>query len=242
MVRGSSTARSLRVSERSVVSVRELQIPAKAHALRRRARQALENGDAERAIARLQRAVETAPEFVEAWNDLGTLANGTRDFALAETYFRTALDHDPDAFAPLVNLGGVVLAQGRYAEAAESQRAGRRGQPGRRAGQRAAWHRQLLSARRRGGFASPASGAATRPGPLHPSAAVFGGDPRPRWSPRSSGLGAGAAPSAPPRLERSRPRGIGPRKPRRTADPCWAVNDGRSGSSRARSRPVCPIG
>ena len=118
-VRSSQTSHSRKVADDSVVSLRELRIPPKAYALRRQALEALEQGDEKRAIARLQRAVEIAPDLAEAWNTLGTLANTSRDFATAEQYFRTALEKDPAAFAPLVNLGGVVLAQGRYDEAIE---------------------------------------------------------------------------------------------------------------------------
>jgi tetratricopeptide (TPR) repeat protein len=55
--------------------------------------------------------------FVAAWNQLGTIAYQTRRYSEAEANFRRALDIDPEAFEPLVNLGGVLLNLGRPREA-----------------------------------------------------------------------------------------------------------------------------
>jgi Tfp pilus assembly protein PilF len=65
----------------------------------------------------LRRAVEIAPQFSAAWNQLGTIAYQTRQFSDAETNFRKALAANPEAFEPLVNLGGVLLNLGRLREA-----------------------------------------------------------------------------------------------------------------------------
>lgn len=116
-IRRSSRERSRNLADRSVVSVRELQIPDEAMALRGKARVALEKRDADAAAVLLGKAVELAPDFADAWNDLGVLANQRKDLQRAEQYFREALDLSPDAFAPLVNLGGVLLAQGKLADA-----------------------------------------------------------------------------------------------------------------------------
>jgi tetratricopeptide (TPR) repeat protein len=35
---------------------------------------------------------------------------------LAEQYFREALKHDPESYAPLVNLGGALLSEGKIEE------------------------------------------------------------------------------------------------------------------------------
>ena len=65
--------------------------------------------DAAAAEKRLERAVELAPQFAQAWNNLGTIAYQTRRFPLAEKRFREALRQDPDSYEPLVNLGGVLI-------------------------------------------------------------------------------------------------------------------------------------
>lgn len=116
-IRRSSRERSRNLADRSTVSVRELQIPDEALDLRKQSKGALEKQNAGAAAGYLERAVEVAPDFADAWNDLGVLANQHRDFERAEQYFREALDVKPDAFAPLVNLAGVLLAQRKLPEA-----------------------------------------------------------------------------------------------------------------------------
>jgi tetratricopeptide (TPR) repeat protein len=63
--------------------------------------------------------VEVAPRFANAWNTLGTIAYQTGRFALAEERFREALKQDPAAYAPLVNLGGVLVTLHKLDEALE---------------------------------------------------------------------------------------------------------------------------
>jgi tetratricopeptide (TPR) repeat protein len=60
-----------------------------------------------------------APRFSMAWNELGTIAYQTRKFDRAEECFRQALQQDPGAFEPLVNLGGVLVAVHKLDEAAD---------------------------------------------------------------------------------------------------------------------------
>jgi tetratricopeptide (TPR) repeat protein len=85
-----------------------------------------EYGEAQRCLSRretacatghLKRAVEMAPHFVAAWNELGTIAYQSSRFSDAEKNFRRALDADSQAFEPLVNLGGVLLNLNRSGEA-----------------------------------------------------------------------------------------------------------------------------
>ncbi len=61
------------------------------------------------AVAHLHRAVEIWPRFAAAWNQLGTISYQIQRYTDAEANFRRALDADPEAFEPLVNLGGVLL-------------------------------------------------------------------------------------------------------------------------------------
>ncbi len=100
-----------------VVSVKELSIPQAARDEFNRAIGKLGRRDIEGAIANLKRAVELAPQFVAAWNHLGTIAYQTQRFPEAEGYFRKALEVDANAYEPIVNLGGALVTMGRYEEA-----------------------------------------------------------------------------------------------------------------------------
>lgn len=107
-----------------VVSVRELSIPEKARRLFVKAEKRLSKGDIEKGIELLEQAVNLAPHFVAAINRLGTVFHRQRNFSKSEQYFREALEADRNAYAPLVNLGGSLLAMGRFEEAlAINQRA-----------------------------------------------------------------------------------------------------------------------
>jgi Tfp pilus assembly protein PilF len=100
-----------------VVSVRELSIPEKARGLYLKAEKKLSKGEIEKGIALLESAVNLAPHFVAAINRIGTVFHMQKDFAKSEQYFREALEVDPNAYAPLVNLGGSLLAMGKLEEA-----------------------------------------------------------------------------------------------------------------------------
>ena len=106
----------------ATVSVRDLSIPSKARREYEKAISRLRSRDAGRAIEHLKKAVELAPQYVEALNNLGTIYLQKRDYATAENYFRTALRQEPAAYEPLVNLGGVLLNRGRLREALEINR------------------------------------------------------------------------------------------------------------------------
>ncbi len=73
--------------------------------------------DFDGALACLHRAVDLAPKFSAAWNQLGTMAYQAQQYPQAESYFRHGLEADPSAFEPLVNLGGVLLNLGNFDEA-----------------------------------------------------------------------------------------------------------------------------
>jgi len=100
-----------------LISVRELSIPDKARSLYLKAEKKLSKGEIEKGTALLERAVNLAPHFVAAINRIGTIFHMQKDFRKSEQYFREALQVDPNAYAPLVNLGGSLLAMGRYQEA-----------------------------------------------------------------------------------------------------------------------------
>lgn len=101
----------------ATIRMRELKIPRKAWDEYRKADRELGARDVEAAEAHLRRAIEIAPAFAAAWNHLGTIAYQTKRYQLAESRFRKALEADPDAYEPLVNLGGVLVTLQRDEEA-----------------------------------------------------------------------------------------------------------------------------
>jgi len=105
------------LEDRGTVSVRQLSIPDRARSEYEAAQRDLGRRDIASAIRRLEDAVERAPQFVLAWNNLGTIAYQTGRHADAEEYFRKALEYEPGAFLPVVNLGGVLLNLKRFDEA-----------------------------------------------------------------------------------------------------------------------------
>ncbi len=117
VLKRSEASRRRNLERESSVSLGGLAVSPKARAAFRAARRRLTKGDREGGAARLLQAVELSPGFVEAWNELGTLAYKSDDYEQAEEYFRAALRHDPQAFAPLVNLGGALLSQQRIDDA-----------------------------------------------------------------------------------------------------------------------------
>jgi tetratricopeptide (TPR) repeat protein len=101
----------------ATVSATVLSIPDGAMREYEEAQRSLSRREPDRASAHLSRAVEMAPQFVAAWNQLGVMAYQARRYSDAEAKFRRALDSDPEAFEPLVNLGGVLLNLDRPREA-----------------------------------------------------------------------------------------------------------------------------
>ena len=107
------------LERRAKVSVRDLAIPNEARREYEQADKSLERRDVAGATAHLERAVKFAPNFSMAWNHLGTIAYQTGQYVLAESDFRKALDADPNAYEPIVNLGGVLINLGKLDEALE---------------------------------------------------------------------------------------------------------------------------
>jgi tetratricopeptide (TPR) repeat protein len=91
------------------VSARELTIPEKAKREYAEAGRKVTARDFEGAIAHLRRAVEIAPRYAAAWNHLGTIAYQKQRYTDAEGFFRKGIEADPEAYEPIVNLGGVLL-------------------------------------------------------------------------------------------------------------------------------------
>ena len=105
------------VRQEHSVSASELAIPDKAFREYQEAQKSLGKRDAAAAVKHLEQAVTVAPQFANAWNELGTIAYQTQQFARAEECFREALKQDPKAYEPLVNLGGVLVTVHKLDEA-----------------------------------------------------------------------------------------------------------------------------
>jgi len=101
---------------RHAVSTRQLSVPDRAVRDYQDAHKALGHRDIDSAVKSLEHAVDVAPQFSAAWNELGTIAYQTGKYLRAEQCFRQALDQDPDAYEPLVNLGGVLVTLQRTDE------------------------------------------------------------------------------------------------------------------------------
>ena len=94
---------------RHAVSADELGISDKARREYDAAQRDLARRDVDAAVKHLETAVALAPRFAAAWNHLGTIAYQTQKYLRAEECFREALEADPSAYEPLVNLGGVLV-------------------------------------------------------------------------------------------------------------------------------------
>lgn len=94
---------------RHSVTASQLAVPEKAVREYEDAQKDLNRHDIDSAVKRLEHAVEIAPQFSAAWNNLGTIAYQTQKYERAAECFRAALEADPTSFEPLVNLGGVLV-------------------------------------------------------------------------------------------------------------------------------------
>jgi Tfp pilus assembly protein PilF len=91
------------------VTAKQLTVPEKAVREYQDAQKDLAKHDIDAATKRLEHAVEMAPQFSAAWNNLGTIAYQTQKYMRAEECFREALEAEPGSYEPLVNLGGVLV-------------------------------------------------------------------------------------------------------------------------------------
>lgn len=105
------------VRQENSVSTMELTIPDKAFHEYQDAQKALRKREVPDAVKHLETAIRIAPQFANAWNELGTIAYQTQQFPRAEECFREALKRDPKAYEPLVNLGGVLVTLNKLDEA-----------------------------------------------------------------------------------------------------------------------------
>jgi len=76
----------------------------------------MKDGDNELALKKLQKALETDPNFVDAHNAMGLLRTRLRQYDEAEQSFRAALRADPGNSMALNNYGQFLCQQKRYDE------------------------------------------------------------------------------------------------------------------------------
>ena len=103
--------------DRAKVSARELSIPESARREYENAQKNLGRRNVAAAVSHLERAVAIAPQYAKAWNNLGTIAYQARQYTRADECFRKALEQNPGSYEPLVNLGGVLLNEGKPEDA-----------------------------------------------------------------------------------------------------------------------------
>lgn len=101
----------------TLVSRSQLAIPGKARDKYQDAARRLAKHDSAGATRSLQEAVRIAPKYSAAWNALGVIAYQQAQYEEAEQNFRKAVEAEPGAFDPEVNLGGVLLNLNRPKEA-----------------------------------------------------------------------------------------------------------------------------
>ena len=109
-----------RVGSSATVSTTQLSVKTDALKQYARALKRLEKEDSAGAIKHLEKAVEISPHFSSAWNHLGTIAYMSRQHARAQQCFDTALEHAPDSYSALVNLGATLIALGKLEEALDT--------------------------------------------------------------------------------------------------------------------------
>jgi protein O-GlcNAc transferase len=100
-----------------------------AYPLYLRAKIYAESGEAQKAEEVLERAVKVAPEFVEAWSDLGAVRQTMRDAAGAKEALGRAVELKPDDGVAQRRLGMEYLDEGKAAEALPHLRAAVRVDP-----------------------------------------------------------------------------------------------------------------
>jgi tetratricopeptide (TPR) repeat protein len=74
-------------------------------------------GDIEKARQHLQKAIDIAPNFDEALNNLGTIYYHDQNFTKAAELFARALQANPNSFPAQVNLGGALISSRDYERA-----------------------------------------------------------------------------------------------------------------------------
>jgi len=92
-------------------------------------RKAGERGDSQEAMKRFQTALELAPDFYPARNNLGALQMKKGDLEAAEREFRQVIEQDRNSGQAYFNLGNILYMTHRYEEAKQVLGDGLRREP-----------------------------------------------------------------------------------------------------------------
>lgn len=106
------------------VSVRELLVPPKAAKEFQRSLHAFQSGDFQSAAGHLEKAIQIAPSFVQAHNNLGASYIDLQEYEKAAAQFQKAIDLDSNLAAPYNNLGLALFLLRRYPQAESAVRHG----------------------------------------------------------------------------------------------------------------------
>jgi tetratricopeptide (TPR) repeat protein len=114
------------------VSVAQLRhkVPRKAAKEYRKAAELMEEGKIAESIKRLKKAIEIDPEYMEAYNDLGTRYMALKQHQTALECFQKAMTLDPHAGPPATNAAVALFAMDRVSEAEDAARLGVRNDRG----------------------------------------------------------------------------------------------------------------
>ncbi len=121
-IRHTITLQPVPAQQTATVSAHQLTIPEKARKEYSRAQKKLSRRKVDQAVAHLEKAVQLAPHFSQALNNLGTIAFQRREFGKARQFFEQALKADPMAYNPLVNLGGALIRLNEFPKALQINR------------------------------------------------------------------------------------------------------------------------
>ena len=77
----------------------------------------MRQGDYEKALVKLERALQARPDFAQAYNVLGLLYQRLGDYQAAEANYKKAIKLEPEESAHLNNYGQFLCSQGRKREA-----------------------------------------------------------------------------------------------------------------------------
>jgi len=106
--------RSKEIYRASTVDVSYAEIPPSALKLYMNAQKLSQDGEREKAIEQLEKAIFIYPEFANAFNELGLQYLRLRKMEKAEEAFQEALKISPRAFAPRLNYGILLVQVKRY--------------------------------------------------------------------------------------------------------------------------------
>jgi tetratricopeptide (TPR) repeat protein len=121
-IRAQSAPRARVTPPGDLVSVRDLIVPTKAAKEFGRYRKAFQSGYFRSAASHLEKAIQIAPAFVEAHNNLGVTYISLQEYEKAAARFQKAIEVAPDLQEPYNNLGMALLLLRRFPEAEAAAR------------------------------------------------------------------------------------------------------------------------